>query len=160
VDRVTKSYLNEFSKSNGYETLKDVDLFEHFTNFTIIDPKTEYSFDIDDLNVGKNSTIGIDGFALLLNKQIINDIDELNDFLDQNKKCESEIVFIQSKTSEKFSSTDVGSFGFAVKDFIAENQTLSWSDIAIEKIELFNRLVERISELKEKPKCSLYYITL
>ncbi len=160
MDRVIKSYLNEFSKSNGYEKLKEDELFENFANYSIIEPKTEYLFDIEDLNIGKNGAIGIDGFGLLLNKQIINDIDELNDFLDQNKKCESEIVFMQSKTSAKFSSTEIGSFGFAVKDFIAENQTLSWSDNAKDKIALLNRLVERISELKENPKCSLYYVTL
>ncbi len=143
MDRVTKSFLNEFSRNNGFESLKQDVLFEHFTNYTVVEPKTEYLFDIEDLNIGKNRTIGIDGFAILLNKQIIENKDELNDFLDQNKKCESEVIFIQSKTSAKFSSKDVGMFGFAVKDFISEKQTLSWSENAKEKIELFNLLVPR-----------------
>jgi hypothetical protein len=160
MDRVTKSFLTEFSKNNGYESLKTDVLFEHFSNYTVIEPKTEYLFDIEDINIGKNGTIGIDGFAILINKQTIDNIDELNDYLDQNKNCESEVIFIQSKTSAKFSSKEVGNFGFAVKDFIAEEQTLSWSDNAIEKIKLFNNLVERISELKENPKCTLYYISL
>ncbi len=161
MDRVTKSFVTDFKKSFGFETIDDESLlFEHFSNYTVIETKTEYRFDIERINIGTNGTIGIDGFALLLNKQLIDSKDELEDFLEQHKKCSAEIVFVQSKTSAKFDSKEIGNFGFAVNDFIAEKQTLKWSDLALEKIELFNCFVNRISELKENPVCSLYYITL
>ena len=161
MDRVTKSFLNDFSKKFELEGIIDDTLkFEHFVNYAIVEPKIEYIFEIEDINIGGNGTIGIDGFALLLNKQLITRIDELTEFLDQYKKCSAEIIFIQSKTSTKFDSKDIGNFGFSVLDFISEKQSLKWSDYGIEKIRLFNSFVERISELKEKPICSLYYVTL
>lgn len=161
MDRVTSSFLKGFSKSFGFEEIKDQSLlFEHFVNYTIIEPKTEYHFDVERVNIGIDGTIGIDGFCLLLNKQMIESIDELNDFMNEHKKCSAEIVFIQSKTSKSFDSKEIGNFGFAVNDFIAESQTLKWSEVAIENIELFNKFVERISELKESPTCNLYYVAL
>lgn len=161
MDRVTKSYLTSFSKSFGFEEIKDESvLFEHFTNYTIVEPKTEYHFDLESINIGVDATIGIDGFALLLNNQFISTKDELIDFLDQHKKCNAEVVFIQSKTSPSFETKAINGFAFAVSDFVSEKQHLKWSDIARDKIELFELFVSRISELKENPICSLYYVTL
>lgn len=161
MDRVTNSFIKKFARNNGYESIKDVSvLFEYFVNYTLVEPRSEYQFDIETINIGKGGTIGIDGFALLLNKQVIDNIEELTDFLDHHKQCEAEIVFVQSKTSAKFDSKEVGGFGFAVNDFISVKQTLKWSKSAKEKIKLFNYFVERISELKDSPTCHLYYVSL
>lgn len=161
MDRVTKSFVSDFIDSFGFDsTIDDPTAFEHFVNYSIIEPKTEYRFDVERINIGKDGTIGIDGFALLLNRQYIDNTDELEDFLSGHKKCTAEVIFIQSKTSPKFNSKDIGNFGFAVSDFIAETQKLTWSRIAHEKIGLFNAFVNKISELAENPVCSLYYVTL
>lgn len=161
MDRVTKSFVTEFARSFGLDSISDETvLFEHFVNYSIVEPKSEYRFDIDKLNIGKEGTIGIDGFALLLNKQLIESIDELEDFLTQHKRPTSEIVFIQAKTVTNFDSKEIGNFGFAVSDFISESPKLRWSNIALESIALFNAFVAKVSELKENPICSLYYVCL
>lgn len=160
MDRITKSYLDKFSNSNGFEDCDDIStIFEHFVNYTVVEPKSEYRFDIENVNIGFNGTIGIDGFALLLNGQIIESQDELIEFLDDHKKCSADIIFTQAKTSKSFSRTDIRGFGDAVSDFIAEEQILSWSDLAKEKIALFNALISRAAELVSNPSCYLYYAT-
>jgi hypothetical protein len=160
MDRVTKSYLKNFSDKFDFDDINESLLFEHFVNYSIIEPKSEYPFEIEDVNIGINGTIGIDGFALLLNRELITDIDNINYYLDTYKKCSAEVVLIQTKTSQKFDSSEIGNFGHAVQDFIAEKQNLNWSNEGIEKIKLFNDFIDRISELKENPSCSLYYVTL
>ncbi|MGE4520060.1 MAG: hypothetical protein AB7E04_11205, partial [Desulfobacteraceae bacterium] len=161
MDRVTKSFLNDFKKSFGFEAIQEQSLlFEHFTNYTLIEPKTEYNFDIESVNIGTDGTIGIDGFSLSINRQLVESKEDLQELLDDNKRSIAEVIFIQTKTSKKFESKEIHNFGFAVSDFIAEVQSLKWSAIAIEKIELFNYFVSRISELKENPSCSLYYVSL
>ena len=161
MDRVTKSFVSEFARSFGFDSVTDETvLFEHFVNYSIVEPKSEYRFDIDKVNIGKEGTIGIDGFAILLNKQLIESLDELEDFLAQHKRPTSEIVFIQSKTSAKFDSKEIGNFGFAVADFISESPKLRWSAVALDSISLFNAFVSRVSDLKENPTCSLYYVCL
>lgn len=161
MDRVTKSYLMEFKKQNGFYEINDDTLaFEHFVNYTLSEPRIDYNFDIEELNIGKNGTVGLDGFAIILNRNFITSTEELDDFLNENKKATCEVIFIQSKTSKGFDTKEIGGFGFAVNDFINEEQKLAWSDVAKEKISMFSKLVERFSELNEKPKCSIYYVTL
>ena len=151
MDRVTKSFLTEFKNNNGFENLEDNLIFEHFVNYTIIEPKSEYGIDIEAINIGKDATIGIDGFAILLNNQVVYTEEEIEDFMNENKRCEAEVIFIQSKTSPKFDTGDITKFGNSIEDFISENQELSWSEIAKEKIKLFNFFVSKVAELKNNP---------
>ncbi len=161
MDRVMKSYLESFKKNMGLEKCSESDAFEHFVDYTIIEPKSEYGIDdVESINIGIGGTIGIDGFSVLLNNQIINTEDELNDFIDENKKCEAEVIFIQSKRSSEFNRAEILNFGTSIKDFISEDPKLNWSNKAKEKIKLFNILLSRISELKNTPECSIYYVTL
>jgi len=161
MDRITDSYLQQFKNSHGFKHCVDKTiLFEHFVNYTVIEPKSEYSFDIEEINIGINGTIGIDGFAVLLNGQIIESINELEEFLEDHAKCKAEIIFIQSKTSKNFSRTELRGFGDAVRDFISESQSLSWSTTALDKIKLFNALVSRVADLDSNPTCHLYYASV
>lgn len=161
MDRITKSYLSEFVKSFGFEKEKDeTKQFEHFVNYSIIDRRIEEAVDIEELNIGKDSTIGLDGFAIILNKRVIINDDELDEILKTHNDISAEIVFIQSKTSKNFDTKEIGNFGWAITDFISEKPQLNWSTIARDKIYLFNKLVSNISKLRTKPTCYLYYVTL
>jgi hypothetical protein len=161
MDRITRSYLNDFTKSYGFDSEEKESIkFEHFVNFTLIENKTEDRYDIEELNIGEDGTLGIDGFALILNKQIIDNEDTLNDFLSSHREIYAEIVFIQSKTSRNFDVKEIGNFGWAVTDFISEKPKIKWTKTALEKIDIFNKLFEGISALKDKPVCQLYYVTL
>jgi len=161
MDRVTDSFLKKFAKEFSFEDEKDKTIiFEHFVNYTLIEYKTDFSFNPEDINIGVNGTIGIDGFALLLNRQLIYTEDELEEFLNETGKCTAEVIFIQSKTSSKFDSKEINNFASAVEDFIAQDQRFKWSDIALEKIKLFNKLIGRTSDLNESPECTLYYVSL
>ncbi len=160
MDRITKSYLNDFKTRTGIDEDNDATLFEHMVNYTITEKYSEESYDIESLNIGGNGTIGIDGFAILLNHQVIQNEDELNDFIDEHKKSIAEVIFVQTKTSPKFELKDIGNFEFAVQDFISENQKLKWSGTAIPSIRMLNRLIERTSELKDNPACYMFYVTL
>lgn len=161
MDRIIKSYLENFSKSFSLnKKMDDATKFEHFVNYTVIEPKSNTPINLEGLNIGVNGTIGIDGFAIILNNELISTEDELEDFISSNKKIYGEIVFIQSKTSTSFDSKDVSNFGLSVNDFISEDPKYAWSDFAKEKISLFNKLVSHISDFEENPTCNMYYVTL
>lgn len=161
MDRITKSYLDEFATSFGFDSEKDeTKQFEHFVNYSIIDQRIEERFDIEETNIGKDSTIGLDGFAILLNKRVITNEDELNDLLKTHSDISAEIIFIQAKTSRNFETKEIGNFGWAITDFISEKPKIQWSDTAKEKIALFNKLIKNTSKLRAKPTCLLFYVTL
>jgi hypothetical protein len=161
MDRITKSYLEEFVSSFGFEKIKDeTKQFEHFVNYTLIDQRIEERFDIEEVNIGIDSTIGLDGFAIILNKRVINNDDELNDILRTHSDISAEIIFIQTKTSRNFETKEIGNFGWAIADFISEKPKIKWSASAKEKIDLFNTLISYTSKLRSKPTCYLFYVTL
>ena len=161
MDRVTKSFLNKFSKEFSLESEEnETILFEHFVNYTLVESKCYNSFNPESINIGIDGTIGIDGFALLLNGELIYTEDDLNEYMDASKKCSAEVIFIQAKTSSKFESKEIENLSSAVEDFISEVQRLKWSSFALEKISLLNKLIERSSELSDGPICNLFYVSL
>lgn len=160
MDRITKSYLNEFVHKNNIEEQDESVLFEHFCNYTLLDNFTSERFELEDANVGMGGNIGIDGFGLILNGNFVADLDYLDEVLDRFNESNADVVFIQSKRSKIFELSEIGNFGFAVKDFISENPSLAWTETAKTRIELFNKLLEKSQRLRTKPKCYIYYVTL
>ncbi|HQU83516.1 MAG TPA: AIPR family protein [Pyrinomonadaceae bacterium] len=164
MDRITKSYVTEFQKKYNFDTdIIPSELFEHFVNYVIAYYKIDDSFDrdlIEKICIGKNGTIGVDGFAIIINGHLITEIEDVNVILDSNKQSKADILFIQSKTSPEFNIKDIGVFGSTVEDFISEDQKYKWTETAIKSIDLFNHLISRVSDLSEKPVCYLYYATL
>lgn len=161
MDRITKSYIDSFSNIFSLDkNINESTRFEHFVNYTLIEPKTCNSINLEEINIGIDGTIGIDGFAIILNNELILSVEELEDFIKTNKLIYGEVIFIQSKTSSNFDSKEVSNFGLSVNDFISEIPKYNWSNVAKEKIELFNKLVEYISDFEEKPICNLYYACL
>lgn len=158
MDRITKSYMNDFCQSygiDGEEYLK----YEHFINYIIIEKYCYERFPIEDVNIGDNGTVGIDGFAIIINGNFVNSKENLLDILELHKEPEAEVIFIQTKTSQKFDVKDIGNFGWAVTDFISEHPSIKWSNAVLEKIELFGALIDNYSKLKDKPRCHLYFAT-
>lgn len=158
MDRVTKSYLNDFCKKYDIEG-KDYEKYEHFINYLVVEGFSYESFTIEDINVGANGTFGIDGFAIMINGNHINNKDDLEDIIQSNKSSEASVIFIQTKTSDKFKINDISNFGHGVKDLSSENPKIDWSEEVKEKIALFNTLIENTYRMKGKPKCFLYYVT-
>lgn len=150
--------MNDFCDRDSIEG-EDYQKYEHFINYIIIEQYCYETFDIEEVNIGGNSTVGIDGFAILINGVFVDTKENLIDILQTHKEPEAQVIFIQTKTSQKFDIKDIGNFGWAVTDFISEKPTINWSDEVLEKIELFGALIESSSQLKEKPTCHLFYAT-
>lgn len=164
IDRITQRSLKEFrSKFNFPSDISESYIFEHFINYIILEKKLEDRIDEDTLinvNIGKNGTIGIDGFCILINRQVITSIDDLSDILNSNVKPKAEVFFIQAKTENKFDTKEIGNFGDAVDDFVSQEQKYSWSENARKSIDLFKYLIDNSNKLDSNPNCYMYYCTL
>lgn len=164
IDRVTNSLLKDFlEKFNFPQNIDDSQRFEHFVNYTILEKVLEERLDVDTLeivNIGKNGTIGLDGFCILINNILITSIDDLKDVLESNKKPVVDVFFIQAKTENKFSLDSINSFGISVDDFVSEEQRYNWNNNALDSINLFKYLIENTNKLSKNPNCHMYYVTL
>ena len=161
MDRVIKAYLNQFAKDYGYEERVESEQFELFTFCAILNRQLQVTeINWENYSIAEDGNVGIDGFALVVNGYPFFDKQDLKEYLDKYPRSNIEIDFIQSKRSEGFSSSEIGSFGDSVVDFVSDEPRLPWTVTAREKIELFATLFEYIPKLQTKPKCVLYYISL
>lgn len=156
MDRVTKSYFDKFC-SNYNLKLGDATSFEHFVHYSLLNSMIDESFDFLDVNIGYNGNLGIDGFAIILNRTLVANIDELKDFIEQHKNIAATVIFVQAKNEKSTSISDIGNFGWAVKDFISEEPKIKWPKLTKEKIKMFGYLIDHAIHLRNKPDIIMYF---
>ena len=102
MDRVTKSYLDEFRTEQSLsESMSDSDVFEYFADYCIVSSVHEEEFDTADVHVGGTGDLGLDGLAVIVNGVLVSSIDEAEDLLGINGFLDVKFVLVQAKTSKQ-----------------------------------------------------------
>lgn len=158
MDRILKSFLDDFMKKFELTSIDLATDYENFCNYTLITKEYNDEFNLDDVATEKNQ--GIDGIAIIVNGHLITNESEIEDLLEVNKYLDVVFVMIQTKSSEKFESSEIGNFFFTVKDFFSESPALPRSP----QVDNFLRITQKIFTnyprmTKGKPTCKLYYVT-
>ena len=162
MDRITKSFLEEFCKINELANIKESKQYEYFSNYCAI--TKEYgnsSFDLDDITTGE-ATQGIDGIGIIVNNKLVNEVEEIKDLIEINKVLNVKFVLIQSKTSSSFSNPDIlNFFAWTESFFLGEKEAFS-----SEEMKKFLELKEFIYDTenckymsKANPILEMYYTT-
>lgn len=115
MNRIIESFLETHRKEyNLIEETKEKS-FEHFINKLVVNKYIADRFDPSDIMQDEGER-GIDGIAIVINDKLITSLDEFNE---ENKKNELAVkfIFIQTKTSDCFSSSEIGNFTRATKSF-------------------------------------------
>ncbi len=159
MDRITKSLLEDFLKSQGLETSDESDDFEKFCNYTIVSANYNKTFSLESVSAGAGGDTGIDGIAIIVNGHLVEDAYEVEDLLETNGYLDVTYIFTQAKTSSGFETKDMRTFYHGVVDFFSEKPKLARN----EEIEKFSEISETILKnapsFKENPKCKIFYIT-
>lgn len=158
---IIKSFLKEFSQKFGLlSKYNESDRFEFFSIYCAIynEFKSE-SFNLNDMLTGK-ATQGIDGICIIINNKICTSVKEIEDLIVLNNYLDVTFILIQSKTSEKFEGTDLGSFIDWVKYFFKEENNLFSSDNMKNFIEMKNFIYTNGQYMRNRnPLCKMYYVT-
>lgn len=122
MDNTIKQYVNKFSEENCIQGKDEAEEFEHFINHHVVRREFSDDFDFNDIHTGGRGDYSIDGLAILQGNALINSYDnnEIEDKLRYNETFK--FVFIQSKTSEKFSEGDFLKFLEGINEFFAEEK--------------------------------------
>ncbi|NQU84483.1 MAG: AIPR protein, partial [Mariniphaga sp.] len=159
MDRIVKSLVEDLLKSLELSSEGIEKDFEKFSNYCLVSKEYNKSFDIDLTETGSGDDTGIDGIAVIVNGQIIENKEDIDFLLTSNNYLESTFIFIQSKTSNNFSSKDMNNFGFGVKDFFSEKPKLRRNKEIDNFAEISNYLLSKASKFRTNPKCKLYYVS-
>jgi hypothetical protein len=79
MDRITKTLLNDFLKTQEIVNKDESSNFEKFVNYSILSNEYNKSFDIDSISIGSGNDTGIDGLAI----RVLNTFDNGRDTLTQ-----------------------------------------------------------------------------
>jgi hypothetical protein len=159
MDRITKSLINELLANEELNSEGDSKDFEKLVNYCVVSNEYSKTFDLNLVTVGEGGDTGIDGVAIFVNGQLIEDKEEVDDLLERNSRLEVSYVFIQAKTSSSFSSGEIGTFIFGVKDFFSENHSLVRNDDISRIAEISDYIYEKAPHFHENPKLKLFYCT-
>ena len=113
MDRITKTLLNNFLKTQEIVNKDESSNFEKFVNYSIL------SNDIDSISIGSGNDTGIDGLAIIVNGHLIEELNEIDDLLAQNGYLDVKYIFIQSKTSSTIDTSEMLQFYNGVYDFFS-----------------------------------------
>lgn len=152
MDRIIKSYLNKFIADFDYENRTDLlsQNFENFCSYLIVSDELPNQGiereDIDNVSVGKNK--GIDSICFIINGKLVNSIQEIEDLFEVNKYLEASLIFIQTKTSEKFDDAQIGNFGDTIKDFFSESPEYALTKEARDSHEILLYLLDSFADVR------------
>jgi hypothetical protein len=117
MDRITRSLLGDFLKTQEIKSNDESSNFEKFCNYSIISNEYNKNFDIDNITIGAGNDTGIDGIAIIVNGYLVEEIHEIDDLLQQNGSLEVKYILTQAKTSSNINTGDMHLFYAGVYDF-------------------------------------------
>jgi cold shock CspA family protein len=159
MDQILKSYVKNFVDESSLEHLDEATAFEYFVNHTILSKIDPDPFDIETTTIGGSHDNALDGIAVLVNEHIVTSEEEVDYFRKNLRRFDVKFVFIQSKTSAKFDSGDLGNFLFGVRSFFEEQPAIPMNS-QLTNLRALKDYIYRLSiDMDKAPVCEMYYVT-
>jgi hypothetical protein len=160
MDRITRSYLEDFRQEQSLGELADEDTFELFANYCVVSDVYGDEFDVNDIHVGGTGDLGIDGIATVVNGALVTSAEEVEDLVAINGYIDAMFVFVQAKTANNFRGEEMMTFFDGVDEFFEEAPTLLMNDSVESAREVMLKIYENSVRFRhQKPACRLYYVT-
>lgn len=155
MNQIIKGYLDKFvSDFQSYNDLQESECFEHFINYICIKRDFLSDFDLDAIHIGGNLDNGIDGIAVIVNNDLVDNLDSTKDIC--KKQIDTDFIFTQSKTSNKLEVGEILKFLEGVYSLF-ESSNECKNDRIKDFIEIKNYLYSQSSNFKRSPNIYLKY---
>ena len=160
MDRILESYLKDFQKEYGHpENLEESKLFEYFVNHCIVSRLHSERFEVDEVTVGGGRDMAFDGIAIIVNDNLVFSKEEVDDLKEKFHRLYVNFVFVQSKTSNKFDSGEIGNFIFGVESFFEHGLPANANESVKALKDLADYIYDQSIDFASNPSCSMYYVT-
>lgn len=158
-DEILKNYVHTFSDQNGLTEKSESEQFERFANYCIISKQYPRDFDFEDLSIGGGADTAIDGVAIIVNGNIVQEPEEIDFFLNRNGFLRVSFSFIQSKTAAKFNGAQILNFLVGIRNFFADKSALPENE-EVRKLRSIKQAIYRNSiSLERPPSLDLFFVT-
>jgi hypothetical protein len=160
MHKIVSSHLRRFAIEQSLDGLDESKQFERFSNFSIVFKFYPTRFDVSTIT-SEEDDCGIDGIAFVIDGELVITPDEARTIFKRPKKnIIVDIIFVQSKRSEKFERGEILKFGDGVSDFLNNSPNLPQGEFIQNSKDLFDQVIENVHKIAHgKPNCHLFYVT-
>lgn len=157
MEAVLENYIKDFCNIFNFKKEDESTQFEHFCNYVII-PKLENTKDaIESVNVGGKGNPGIDGIAITVNDHVVTTKEQVDYFLNALGRLEVEFHFIQAKTTNSFSMSEITSFISCIKDFFCQKTSYCFNDDTMRLHDLKEYIYGKSLKMQDNPTLTIVY---
>ena len=164
-DLILANLINNFAKQRRLSGWAPDRTFEAFVASSLL--RKYHQSDIKDVEdcvlVGGTGDSGLDAIIILVNGRPACTEEDVQFFTETPRRLDVEFVFIQAKTSPKFSAADIGTFVFGVKQFFSAvlepNAEVSFRAEIQQLVTVARHIFSKTVRMQENPRCFLYYAT-
>lgn len=157
MNQIIKGFLNEHISEYNISSYSEDKAFEHFINRCVVTKYTVERFDPEDI-MTDSGEIGLDGVAVIINKQVITSKDDAVTLCEQGISDVS-FIFIQSKRSSYFDGGEMSTFTKGVKHFFEDSSTRPHTNDKMENlISIKDFIYSKMVNIGQKP--SLVYCVM
>ncbi len=158
-DEILKSYVRDFSEQNSLGDLGESEQFERLANFCVISKQYPRDFDFECLSVGGGADTAIDGVALIVNGNIVQEPEEIEFFIKRNGSLNVSFSFIQSKTSAKFNGAQIVNFLAGIRNFFSDKSLVPENDDISRLRSIKESIYKHSINLNATPALDLFFVT-
>jgi hypothetical protein len=160
MHKIVSSHLKRFVIEQSLSGIDESKQFERFSNFSIVYKFYPTRFDINAVT-SEDDDCGIDGIAFIIDGELATTPDEAKSIFKRPKKnIIVDIIFVQSKRSEKFDRGEILKFGDGVSDFLNSSPNLPQGEFIQNSKDLFDQVIDNVHKIAYgKPNCYLFYVT-
>lgn len=158
-DRIVAAYIKDFRDQFGLTELHDSEIYERLVNYCIISKHHPDAFDPEDVTVGGNGDLGLDGVGILVNDHLVFEPGSVDYLKKQLRRLDAEFVFIQSKMSGHFDGAEIGNFISGVRQFFEKDLPQTANESVQEMHKLKEHIFDASIDMDRSPACRLYYVT-
>lgn len=160
MHRITKTHLESFIKSHGFEQLDEYKQFELFVNYSVLAGRLVNTYELDDVTSSETDD-GIDGVAIIIDEELVISSEDAGAcFSSGRKNHDVEIVFIQTKTSENYDLGDFLKFKEAILRFTASDNYESNDTVQNNAREIFDVILSNVPKIRGgKPNITARFVT-
>lgn len=157
MNQIIRGFLNEHVNEYGISSYEEKDAFEHFINRCIVTKYTLERFDPNDI-MTDSGEIGLDGVAIIINRQVVTSIEEARIIYSQNTSVDVNFIFIQAKRSEHFDGGEMSTFTKGVRHFFEDISVRPKTNDKMENlISIKDFIYSNIINFDRKPNLVLCY---
>ncbi|MBC3919636.1 AIPR family protein [Undibacterium sp. CY18W] len=158
-DEILKSFVNDFADQNAINELDESKVFERFANYCVISKQYPREFNYECLSVGGGADTALDGVAIIVNGNIVEEHEEVAFFLKNNGSLSVSFSFIQSKLSPKFNGAQILNFLAGIKNFFSDVSAIPESDDIKALREIKDAIYKNSINLEKAPSLDLFFVS-